>query len=108
MQSKKDGKPPSRLTSIPKLIVFDLDNTIWSPELYQLRNLQRANTTPVAGKDVKLFEGARAALDAKSKIPGIKFAVASRTKSVDWAHDLLHQFGIRHLFDHIEIFPGNK
>jgi magnesium-dependent phosphatase 1 len=62
----------------------------------------------VAGKDVKLFEGAQAALDAKSKMPGIKFAIASRTKSVDWAHDLLDQFEIRHLFDHIEIFPGNK
>jgi magnesium-dependent phosphatase 1 len=62
----------------------------------------------VAGKDVKLFEGAQAALQAKGRIPGIKFAVASRTKSVDWAHDLLDQFEIRHLFDHIEIFPGSK
>lgn len=108
MKSKNDGRPPSQLSSLPKLIVFDLDNTIWSPELYQLRNLQRANTTPVAGRDVKLFKGAQAALNAKTKLPGIKFAVASRTKSVDWAHDLLDQFGIRHLFDHIEIFPGNK
>jgi hypothetical protein len=60
--------------------VFNLDNTIWSIELYQLQKLQRVNAFPVAGKDVKLFEGAQAALPAKGRIPGIKFAVALRTK----------------------------
>lgn len=37
-----------------------------------------------------------------------KFAVASRTKSVDWAHDLLNQFELREWLDFIEIFPGDK
>lgn len=91
MESSRQQVASSRssLSSIPKLIVFDLDNTIWSPELYQLRRLQRDNTAPRAGKDVKLFEGAQAALSYKSQLPDTKFAVASRTKSVDWAHDLL-------------------
>lgn len=95
---------------LPRLVVFDLDNTLWTPELYTLRNIQRSNKIPVAGKDVKLFLGARAALDMKKegKFANVQFAVASRTKSVDWAHDLLSQFGIRELFDHVEIFPGDK
>lgn len=96
--------------SSPKLIVFRMDNTVWTPELYTLRNIQHHKKIPVAGKDVKLFPGAQAALDMKKagKLLNIRFAVASRTKSVDWAHDLLDQFGIREHFDHVEIFPGNK
>jgi hypothetical protein len=34
----------------------DQDNTIWTPELYQLRG------SPKAGKDIWLFDGARDAL----------------------------------------------
>jgi magnesium-dependent phosphatase 1 len=99
---------PSFLFTLPKLIVFDLDNTLWTPELYQLRKHQRTNTIPVAGRDIKLMEGAQAALQLKESMPDTKFAVASRTKSVEWAHDLLQQFDIYHLFDFVEIFPGNK
>jgi hypothetical protein len=77
------------LSVLPKLIVFDLDNTMWTPELYKLRTLQRANQTPRAGKDVKLMEGTQKVL--KEHVPklqeqGVQFAVASRTKSVEWAH----------------------
>ena len=103
----------SRLRSVPKLIAFDLDNTLWCPELYQLRRLQRANAFPVAGKDVQLFDGAQEILDyIRQEKEGLfadtTFAVASRTKSVEWAHDLLRQFGLDALFDHVEIFPGDK
>ena len=100
----------SQLSSTPKLIIFDLDNTVWTPELYQLRQHQRTNRTPVAHRDVQLLPGAQAALGRKrtGDLRNVAFAVASRTKSVEWAHDLLNQFGIRDMFDHIEIFPGNK
>jgi magnesium-dependent phosphatase 1 len=75
-----------------------------------LRKLQRNNGTPVAGKDVKLLPGAEFALRAARSglYDGVKFAVASRTKSIDWAHHLLTEFGIRELMSHIEIFPGDK
>ena len=101
----------SRLHSkSPKLIVFDLDNTIWTPELYQLRKLQRAKLMPRAGKDVKLFPGSQKVVEMirSGEFGDTRFALASRTQSVEWAQDLLDQFELRELFDHIEIFPANK
>ena len=101
------------LNTIPSLIVFDLDNTLWTPELYQLRKLQRNNQYPVAHKDVSLFPAARDIIHAIKNDPddsfaNTKFAIASRTKSVDWAHDLLEQFELKDLFHFVEIFPGDK
>jgi magnesium-dependent phosphatase 1 len=96
----------------PKMIVLDLDNTLWTPELYQLRKIKSTGQIPKAGKDVQLFPGAKALLDrirAHDTFPTtMKVAVASRTKSVDWAHDLLTQFQLRELLDYVEIFPGDK
>lgn len=111
--AKRYTSSSSHLNSMPSLIVFDLDNTLWTPELYQLRSIARSNNIPVAHKDVKLFGGAHAILkhikaDPDNRFANTKFAVASRTKSVDWAHDLLTQFELRDVFDYIEIFPGDK
>jgi magnesium-dependent phosphatase 1 len=103
----------SSLNTVPSLIVFDLDNTLWTPELYQLRKLQRNNQYPVAYEDVKLFPAAWDIIQQIRNDPddiyaNTKFAVASRTKNGDWAHDLLEQFGLKDWFDYIEIFPGDK
>ncbi|KAL7538269.1 hypothetical protein ACHAXR_009527 [Thalassiosira sp. AJA248-18] len=103
----------SSLHSLPSLVVFDLDNTLWTPELYQLRKLARANKYPVAHRDVKLYPAAKEIIqqiknDRNGRFSSTKFAVASRTKSVDWAHRLLEQFELKELFDYIEIFPGDK
>jgi len=81
--------------------------------LYQLRKLQRNNQFPVANKDVKLFPAAAKILSelqegGNSTFADTKFAIASRTKSGEWAHDLLDQFGIRDLFEYMEIFTGDK
>jgi magnesium-dependent phosphatase 1 len=98
-------------SALPKLIVFDLDNTLWTPELYQLRKFQRANMTPRAGKDVKLMEGTKTILEKyvpKLQEQGVQFGIASRTKSVEWAHSLLGQFGLTDIMYYVEIFPGNK
>ena len=95
----------------PKLIVFDLDNTLWTPELYQLRR------TPTAEKEIYLFEGARTILhnQARKRQPlDAKFAIASRTDRVDWAQSLLDEFQVdedfsmRDVFHYIEIEPGTK
>ena len=109
--SSSYAKSATSLNSVPSLIVFDLDNTLWTPELYQLRKLARNNQFPVADKDVKLFPAARDMIMQMKKdemFSNTKFAVASRTKSVDWAHDLLSQFELREWLDYIEIFPGDK
>ena len=100
-------------TKMPSLIVFDLDNTLWTPELYQLRKLQRMKLNPTAGKDVKLFPAIDSIIqsiraDTTDKWSDTKFAVASRTSSVQWAHHLLQEFDLYNFFDYIEIFPGNK
>ena len=51
--------------ALPKMVVFDLDNTVWTPELYTLRHLpgyaRAGPPNPVAGKDVWLLDGAAAA-----------------------------------------------
>ena len=107
-----NAKSITSLSSLPSLIVFDLDNTLWEPELYQLRRLQRQNIRPIAGRDVKLFPAAQSIIESIRASPdewsGTKFAVASRTKSVEWAQDLIKQFGLDDFFDYIEIFPSNK
>jgi len=108
----------------PAMIVFDLDNTLWTPELYQLRTLQTRQRkrqqgknqdnpiVPIAGKDVQLFEGIQTVIESiresSDEWEGTKFAVASRTKSVAWAEDLIKQFGLDDFFQYMEIFPGDK
>ena len=113
----------SSLEYLPKLIVFDLDNTLWTPELYQIRQRQ----VPAVNKDIQLFEDAAAILQylyqhqqQSTSTKTIQLAVASRTSKVDWAHALLDAFQVptksnnketipmRTVFDHIEIQPGSK
>lgn len=97
---------------MPKLIVFDLDNTLWTPELYQLRKRHgKENFSPTPRKDVNLMKGAEIVLEKlvpQLQEQGVQFAIASRTKSVEWAHALLGQFGIKHIMNYVEIMPGNK
>ena len=103
--------------ALPKLIVFDLDNTLWTPELYQVA--RRVKAAPVAGRDVKLFPAAAAALheiDTCDRWEGTQIAVASRTNQGDWARTLLDAFEVpgdpsRRLADLVayqEIYTGNK
>ena len=95
----------------PKLIVFDLDNTLWQPELYQMRGKK-----PKANKDIKLTAGA---LDALHDLAGdgwekTQAAVASRATATDWAEKLLQDFKLDHgqsiatLLPFREIYEGNK
>jgi hypothetical protein len=71
---------------MPSLVVFDLDNTLWTPELYMLRKLagykDASGPGPVANKDVKLFDAAKSALlelMTAERWKGTHIAVASRT-----------------------------
>ena len=93
------------------MIVFDLDNTLWTPELFQLRKIRNQGRTPLADKDVNLFPGARSVLESLRTDPewsSTKLAIASRTQSGEWARDLLEQFGIADMFHYTQIFSGDK
>lgn len=94
----------------PRLVVFDLDATLWKPELYQLRKRPKAN------KDVVLCEGVADAvydLATGREWASTVGAVASRASEAEWAEDLLAAFEIEgsRLADVLplrEIYPGNK
>jgi magnesium-dependent phosphatase 1 len=101
------------LQAVPKVIIFDLDNTLWTPELYQIR--QR----PVVNRDIRLFPASMEILQFIQDIePGhplheVELAIASRTSKGTWAEQLLHEFTIdttplRSLFRYIEIRTGSK
>ena len=79
-----------RGTARPRLVVFDLDNTLWTPELYQLKRF------PKAERDIWLFQGTRAALNELSsgrpEWADTKVALDSRTGQVEWAKELLSKF----------------
>jgi len=104
-------------SKLPSLIVFDLDNTLWTPELYQIRNL--SGSEPIANRDVQLFGDVFSILQELStatKWESTLLAVASRTNKPHWARALLHQFRIgegpgvslHDLFNYKEIYPGAK
>ena len=93
--------------SWPRLVVFDLDNTVWNPELYML------GRRPVANKDIYLCEGSAAALRElwEAEVAG---AVASRTHRGDLAEELLDVFevspglSLSRVLPHREIYTGSK
>ena len=105
---------------LPKLVVFDLDHTLWTPELYKLRRLEGYETAappgPTAGEDVRLFPGAAAVLEELATSPkwrGTTCACASRTNKGPWARSLLQQFAVgggtlSGLLRHKEIYTGTK
>mmetsp|Transcript_21479 Transcript_21479/g.30359 ORF Transcript_21479/g.30359 Transcript_21479/m.30359 type:complete len:539 (+) Transcript_21479:91-1707(+) len=98
----------------PKLLVFDLDNTLWTPELYQIRQRQ----LPQVNEEIWLFEDARAILrhllhEKDSIWEDTELAIASRTHKGDWANKLLKQFNIdgttlEDMIPHKEIYKGSK
>lgn len=105
---------------LPSLVVFDLDNTLWTPELYQLRKLpgyqDASGAGPVADKDVKLFPDARDALlelATAERWRDVSLAAASRTNKGPWAKGLLLQFKINgqplnELMPFQEIYSSDK
>jgi len=96
-------------SQLPKVIVFDLDATLWSPELYTLRRIGREKRIPAANKDVKLYPDVLPILSSvSSSHPDVKLAIASRTDKGPWARDLLNQFNLPVDPSLIEIYTGSK
>lgn len=108
-RASSDWKLPAVL---PKIVIFDLDDTLWTPELYQIRQMQ----CPTPGKEISLFSDVPAVLrmlqQPKSK-QSIILAIASRTNKGEWARQLLQDFNLDGtsldgMFPQQEIFTGSK
>ena len=103
--------------NLPKLLVFDLDNTLWTPELYQIRT--KNNVTPQIGSDIRLFPGVQTmmidfAMNRNDLWKNVQFGIASRTDRIVWAEELLTLLeavpgvSLNEIFQFREIVPGSK
>ena len=100
-------------TSIPSLVVFDLDFTLWdcggtwcdclSPPF------ERAGgeVQDARGNCVRLYPDVGDVLDwcDQQRIP---MGLASRTQEPDWARQLIRMLDVDHRFAFAEIYPGSK
>ncbi|CAM9910490.1 unnamed protein product [Phaeothamnion confervicola] len=108
---------------VPKLIVFDLDNTIWTPELYEMYGapFRRKGGALLdrSGMPLQLFRDIPEILKEAATYPRFaesRLAVASRTEHDDWAAEamrLLHAFDdvpMNRIFDAelTEVYPSTK
>lgn len=83
----------------PRVIVWDLDGTLWSPEMYQLyggapfaRHEESGDVRDARGEWVRLLGDARAILAAlKRDKPHIKVGVASTCDEPEWARECLRK-----------------
>mmetsp|Transcript_24030 Transcript_24030/g.35606 ORF Transcript_24030/g.35606 Transcript_24030/m.35606 type:complete len:196 (-) Transcript_24030:255-842(-) len=126
MSPSTDGETKGSL----RLAVFDLDYTIWMPEMYQLHGPPKKITCPETSKpivvdssrspqEITIFDGACHALchiDQLNEAYGmdIEVAVASRTDEPSWAHSCMDWLRLRNgkslkeSIHYVEIDFGDK
>ncbi|NNE93252.1 MAG: magnesium-dependent phosphatase-1 [Verrucomicrobiales bacterium] len=98
----------------PKLVVFDLDFTLWD-----CGGLWIDCTTPPfhldiegrvrdrSGRVFRLYPDAGEILD-ELESNGVELGLASRTDQPDWAGEVLELMELRNRFDYEQIYPGSK
>jgi len=96
-----------------KLIVFDLDFTLWdaggtwcdctNPPYKRINN----HIEDSLGSKIKLYPEVLNILSELKK-QNYTMALASRTEAPSWAFQLLNLFEIENYFNHKEIYPGSK
>lgn len=112
--------------TLPKLIVFDLDACLWSPEMFELSSAptkydSKAGGVKAGHETVTLFPGAAAVLRTiltNDTFSSVKIAVASSTTEPAYAKRCLEELpldpsGAREemvadLVDYRQIYPGSK
>jgi len=109
--------------SKPKLIAFDLDGTLWHPEMYQLdggapfRVDAKGNVFDSANERIDLIGASRAILTQLATDPqwkGTHVAYVSRTEYPEWAIPCLQAFKLApnvtmfSMSEYREIYPGSK
>eukprot|EP00607_Mallomonas_marina_P000595 CAMPEP_0182428684 /NCGR_PEP_ID=MMETSP1167-20130531/23208_1 /TAXON_ID=2988 /ORGANISM="Mallomonas Sp, Strain CCMP3275" /LENGTH=175 /DNA_ID=CAMNT_0024611713 /DNA_START=62 /DNA_END=589 /DNA_ORIENTATION=+ len=103
----------------PRLVVFDLDYTLWRPELYMMsgspyRKDAQGRILDRRGTEISLFPGVEDILrEVKSWGSSTQLGVASRTDEVKWAAEVLDLMTLdgvplSNLFDYKEIYPTSK
>ncbi|PRW21055.1 magnesium-dependent phosphatase-1 isoform A [Chlorella sorokiniana] len=112
--------------ALPRLVAFDLDATLWEPEMYQLmsgpkkQGVDRHGRPVVithSGEEVSLIGDAwrilhELATDARWQ--DVQIAYVSRTDEPQWASECLRMLALdngltlHELAHHHEIYPGSK
>lgn len=97
----------------PRLIVFDLDFTLWdcggtwcdclSPPF----RLDRQRVVDRSSRHVRLYDDVLSILE-HCRQAEILLALASRTEQPEWARQLLKLLAITGEFAHAEIYPSSK
>ncbi|KAI8618414.1 magnesium-dependent phosphatase-1 [Chytriomyces sp. MP71] len=117
-----DGLEPQ---PVPKLIVVDLDGTVWWPEMYMLwgsggppfSKLPNGDVKAKDGTKVYLLEDTRAIMAAQLHDPAFaksKLAISSATDEPEWAQQCLQLIevepgvSVKSLFSHECISKGSK
>ncbi len=100
--------------SQPKLVVFDLDFTLWDCgglwvdcTDYPFRREDDGQVVDSSGRAFRLYEEVSLILN-RLESEGIEMALASRTSQPSWARDLLGLLEVGDRFSYQEIFPGSK
>ena len=112
-------------TTPPKLVVFDLDFTVWYPEMYEMdgapfkRCKKTGKVTDRSNEQVQMFDDMHSilrSLQTESLFAETQVAVASRTTYPEWAKtcmrllhiDELEQVSLDTVVDYHAIYPRNK
>lgn len=103
-----------------RVVTFDLDGTIWDPEMYQLPGGSPFHQTPDGlvrdsrGIAVRLLgDFPRLLLDISADPSDIKLAIASSTDEPEWARECLEKIVVSgkplaSYFHSTQIYKGNK
>ncbi|XP_024081285.1 magnesium-dependent phosphatase 1-like isoform X2 [Cimex lectularius] len=102
----------SRNPKFPKLVVFDLDYTLWpfysdvhvQPPFH---NTSEGHVYDSKGVKVTVYAEVNRVLERVHKM-NIMMAVASRSTASTGAKDLMHHLGWDKYFSAREVFPGSK